>query len=184
MIDFYSDPSLTSETGNDLRRAPRAQEDCESACYDCLMTYYNQRDHRLLDRQAIRDFLFDLAQSRVIAGPAQQPRSEYLEQLMRQADSQLERQWLRYLEEQQLRLPSHAQHLLASCGTRPDFYYEDYQAAIYIDGHYHDYPERCNRDAAATECLGDRGYIVIRFGHEEEWANKIARYPNIFGRQA
>ena len=147
------------------------------------MTYYNQRDHRLLDRQAMRDFLFALAQSRVVAGPAQQPRSEYLEQLMRQADSQLERQWLRYLEEQQLRLPSHAQHLLASCGTRPDFYYEDYQAAIYIDGHFHDYPERRKRDAAAAECLEDRGYIVIRFGNEEEWANKLARYPNIFGRQ-
>src|SRR5207245_10960110 len=25
------------ETGMDLRRAPRAQEDCEAACYDCLM---------------------------------------------------------------------------------------------------------------------------------------------------
>src|SRR5260370_38967999 len=61
------------ETGDDLRRAPRAQEDCESACYDCLLNYYNQRDHRLLDRQAIRDFLLALTQSRVIAGPAEQP---------------------------------------------------------------------------------------------------------------
>jgi ATP-dependent helicase YprA (DUF1998 family) len=44
------------ETETDLRRAPRAQEECEAACYDCLLSYYNQRDHRLLDRQAIRDF--------------------------------------------------------------------------------------------------------------------------------
>ena len=33
---------------------PGAREDCEAACYDCLMSYGNQPDHRLLDRQAIR----------------------------------------------------------------------------------------------------------------------------------
>ncbi len=172
------------ETGDDLRRAPRAQEDCESACYDCLLNYYNQRDHRLLDRQAIRNFLFTLAESHVVAGPTELPRLEYLEQLIRQADSELERQWLRYLEKHQLRLPSHAQHLVESCGTRPDFFYEDYLVAVYVDGHYHDYPKRRERDAAYTECLEDRGYIVIRFGHEEDWATKFAQYPNIFGRLA
>jgi very-short-patch-repair endonuclease len=171
------------ETGEDLRRAPRAQEECESACYDCLLNYYNQRDHRLLDRQTIRDFLLALAQSRVVAGPAEQPRSAHLEQLMRSCDSELERQWLRYLEQHGHRLPSHAQHLIASCGTRPDFFYEDAQVAIYIDGHYHDYPERSKRDAALTECLEDSGYIVLRFGHKEDWAAKVAGYPNIFGRQ-
>ena len=31
------------------------------------MSYANQRDHRLLDRQAIREMLLALAQSRVVA---------------------------------------------------------------------------------------------------------------------
>src|SRR6266702_2381306 len=172
------------ETGADLRHAPRAQEACEAACYDCLLSYYNQRDHRLLDRQAIRDFLFDLAEAHVVAGPTEKPRSEHLEHLMRQADSELERKWLRYLEKHQFHLPTHAQRLIESCGTRPDFYYEDNMVAIYVDGHYHEYPERRERDAAYTMCLEDRGYIVIRFGHEEDWASKIAEYPNIFGRLA
>jgi len=166
-----------------LHHGPRAQEDCESACYDCLLNYYNQQDHRLLDRQAIREVLLALAQSRVVAGPTEKPRSEHLQQLLRQADSELERRWLHSLEHG-YRLPSHAQHLIARCGTRPDFYYEQEQAAIYIDGHYHDYPERHLRDAAATECLEDLGSIVIRFGHEDDWAAMLARYPNIFGRQA
>jgi ATP-dependent helicase YprA (DUF1998 family)/very-short-patch-repair endonuclease len=172
------------ETETDLRHAPRAPEDCEAACYDCLLSYYNQRDHRLLDRHAIRDFLFDLTEAHVVAGPAEKPRSEHLQQLMRGTDSELERTWLRYLEKHQLHLPTHAQRLIESCGTRPDFYYEDAMVAIYVDGHFHDYPERRERDTAYTMCLEDRGYIVIRFGHEEDWASKIAEYPNIFGRLA
>ncbi len=171
-------------TGEDRRRALRAQEDCESACYDCLLTYSNQRDHRLLDRQAIRDSLLALAQSQVEAGPTEQPRSDHLQRLLRLSDSELERDWLRYLEAHGHRLPSHAQHLIATCDTRSDFFYEDHQAVIYIDGHYHDYPERQQRDAVSTECLEDIGYIVIRFGHQEDWAAKLARYPHIFGRQA
>jgi ATP-dependent helicase YprA (DUF1998 family) len=169
-------------TEKDLRRAPRAQEDCEAACYDCLLSYYNQRDHRLLDRQAIRDFLFDLTEAQVVAGPTEKPRSEHLENLMRQADSELERKWLRYMEKHQLHLPTHAQRLIESCGTRPDFYYEDSMVAIYVDGHYHEYPERRERDTANTMCLEDHGYIVIRFGHEEDWASTIAEYKSIFGR--
>jgi very-short-patch-repair endonuclease len=123
-----------------------------------------------------------LTEAHVVAGPAEKPRSEHLEQLIRQADSELERTWLRYLEKHQFHLPTHAQRLIESCGTRPDFYYEDSMVAIYVDGHYHEYPERRERDAAYTMCLEDRGYTVIRFGHEDDWASKIAGYPNIFGR--
>ena len=77
---------------------------------------------------------------------------------------------------------AHAQHLIELCGTRPDFYYQDYQVAIYIDGHYHDYAERRRRDEEYTDCLEDLGYTVIRFAQDENWGEKIARYPHIFGR--
>ncbi len=32
-----------------------------------------------------------------------------------------------------------------------------------------------------TERLEDLSYTVIRFGHQDDWAAIIARYPSIFG---
>lgn len=172
------------DTGDDLRRAPRASEDCEAACYDCLMEYYNQRDHALLDRKAIRDILLQWTHARVSAAPGPRSRTEHVTQLSRLAGSELERRWLRFVEEHGHRLPSHGQRLIEACGTRPDFFYEAEQAAIYIDGPPHDFPERRARDATQTECLEDHGYLVIRFGQQEEWLTILAQYPHIFGRSA
>ena len=73
------------DTGDDKRRAPGAKEDCEAACYDCLMSYGNQGDHKLLDRQLIRELLLSLADSRVSASPAHQPRKEHIVELTRLA---------------------------------------------------------------------------------------------------
>jgi len=170
------------ETGNDLHRAPNAREDCEAACYDCLMSYYNQRDHDLLDRQAIRDLLLEFSQSRVTAAPIADSRADHLAMLMRMADSDLERAWLQHLETHGHHLPSHAQRLIETCSTRPDFLYQDAPAAVYIDGPHHQYPERQMRDAAQQECLEDQGYMVIRFGVADDWSATLAHYPNIFGR--
>lgn len=170
-------------TGEDRRRAPGAREDCEAACYDCLMNYYNQRFHLSLDRHLLRDLLLDYTRGDAHSSPVAATRGEHLEQLLRLAGSELERRWLRYLEEKSLRLPSKAQCLVESCRTRPDFLYEELQTAIYIDGPHHDFPERQARDALQVEHMEDMGYTVIRFGYESDWDEIVAKYPNIFGRR-
>ena len=103
------------ETGTDLRRGPRAREDCEAACYDCLMSYTNQLDHRLLDRQQSRELLLQLTRAGVEVSPAALPRAEHLAGLQRQCHSDLERQWLAFLEARGLRLPSRAQVFIEAC---------------------------------------------------------------------
>jgi len=30
--------------------------------------------------------------------------------------------------------------------------------------------------------MEDLGYLVIRFGHQDEWEEIVSRHPNIFGR--
>ena len=84
------------DTGADRGGAPGAREQCEAACYDCIMSYSNQPDHEILDRAAIRDFLMTLRSARVEVSPAAASHDEHLEALMRQAGSDLERKWLRF----------------------------------------------------------------------------------------
>ena len=102
--------------------------------------------------------------------------------LKRMAGSDLERRWLDFLEVRHLRLPSHAQQLVEACRTRPDFFYADYQAAVYIDGPPHDFPERAQRDDDKTEAMEDAGFSVVRFHHHDNWEATLARYPHVFGR--
>jgi ATP-dependent helicase YprA (DUF1998 family)/very-short-patch-repair endonuclease len=168
-------------TGEDLRRAPNAKEDCEAACYDCLMSYFNQGDHRHLDRQEIKEILFALTQAEAHISPTSLTRAEHLQQLRSLCQSDLEREWLDFLELYQYNLPSHAQKLIEACHTRPDFFYEKDNTAIYVDGYHHLSPERQARDRAQQECMEDSGYSVIRFGLLEDWQIMIAHYASLFG---
>ena len=80
-----------------------------------------------------------------------------------------------------MNLPSHAQKLMESCQTRPDFLYEKDCAAIYVDGSHHLYEDRKQRDAAQRECVEDIGYSVIRFSLLDDWEGVVKKYPHIFG---
>ena len=113
------------DTGDDLDHAPGVGERCEAACYDCLLSYGNQRDHRLLDRHAIKDVLLALARCAVRASATDVPADEHLATLLARADSDLERRFLELLVEQHRRLPSDSQQLIEAAGSRPDFLYRD-----------------------------------------------------------
>lgn len=170
------------DTKEDKRKAPRAQEECEAACYDCLMNYSNQQDHALLDRKNIKDLLVNYSESTIIVAPSEKTRSEHLAELKKLCDSELERQWLNFLEERSLHLPSKAQAYIKACKTKPDFLYEKELVAIYIDGPHHEHPDRHKRDTFQSDCMEDYGYTVVRFGLKDDWLNIIQKYPNTFGQ--
>jgi len=73
------------DSGDDRRRAERAAEDCEAACYDCLMSYTNQPSHGRLDRQRIKDVLMRWARSRAEVAPGGRTREDHLAELRRLA---------------------------------------------------------------------------------------------------
>jgi very-short-patch-repair endonuclease len=171
--------------GEDLRRAPRAKEDCEAACYDCLMSYTNQPDHPHLDRKAIRDLLLGFARAAVRTTPGTDDPARHLDKLERLCQTELERRWLRFAALRRLRLPSRAQAFIESARACPDFVYDDQRAAIFVDGPVHHYPDIQLRDAAAAGRLEDLGWTVIRFTDDEgTWEEVVRRWPSVFGRES
>jgi len=172
------------DTGEDQRRAKGAREDCEAACYDCLLSYYNQRDHRRLDRHLLPELLQPWRQARVRTSPAPMPRDDQLTRLLNLCQSELERRWLRLIDRLDLKLPGHAQPLVEACGVRPDFLYREEGVAIFVDGPVHDTPEQQARDDQQHDALEDFGLTVIRFHHAAEWEPILRRYPMLFGTPA
>jgi ATP-dependent helicase YprA (DUF1998 family)/very-short-patch-repair endonuclease len=171
------------ETEEDLRKAPRAKEECEAACYYCLMNYSNQRDHMLLDRQSIRDILFELMRANVEISSVNLTREEHLQNLLARCESELEKKWLNYLNDNGYRLPTKGQYYFKECQTRVDFIYQDSGAVVYIDGPHHDF-ENCEKlDDMQKEALEDKGYTVIRFRYDEDWKKNTEKYSYIFGRK-
>lgn len=169
-------------TGADRLRAPRAKEDCEAACYDCLLSYSNQPDHSHLDRKPLQPLFLSLATTIVETSITGLSRSEHLRALRQAAGSDLERRWLDWLETRQLRLPTRSQVLIPDAGTRPDFLYDDQQVAVYVDGPPHDDADRQRRDEKQAKILKfSLGWNVVRFGHDADWKAIVSAYPGVFG---
>jgi very-short-patch-repair endonuclease len=101
--------------------------------------------------------------------------------LRKRCDSKLEQRWLNHVDKLMLRPPSDAQYLIEACSTRPDFFYKEYNATIYIDGPPHDEPDQIRDDDKITQRLIETGYVVIRFHHKSNWDEIFRRHPDIFG---
>jgi very-short-patch-repair endonuclease len=162
--------------------ADQAADRCGKACYECLLDYGNQPDHLLLDRFLIRDLLAQLARATCRPSGGLGTREERLAALRGKCDSQLEQKWLAHIDEQMLRPPSDAQYLIEAASTRPDFYYREYNAAIYVDGPPHDTLDQIRKDEEITLRLQELGYVVIRFHHaRDNWSELFGKHPDIFG---
>ena len=176
----HFDPS----TGEDKKRAINAKEDCEAACYNCLLSYFNQRDHRLIDRQLLPEILLDWSQGTVRSSSSKFSREAHVKRLMDRCDSGLEKQWIRLVDRSGLKLPSDNQVLIKECHVRPDFVYRDENVMIFVDGPDHDTTHQKEKDRQQEECLIDDGYTPLRFRYDEkdQWEAQLKRYPSIFGK--
>ena len=161
----------------------RAAERCGKACYECLLDYGNQPDHQILDRYAIKNILSELSKAQCRPAGGAGSRAERMAALRKLCDSKLEIRWLDLLDELALRPPSDGQYLIESCSTRPDFFYREYHAAIYVDGPPHDEPHQIKADEEITRTLMERGCIVIRFHHKSDWKEIFCHHPDIFGEE-
>ncbi len=167
------------ETGADRSVDEPGRERCVRACYDCLLSYGNQRVHEMIDRHLVRDLVLRLA-SAVVSLPAAatMERPEASEpQNSRAAE------FLTWLRARDLRLPDEMDR--EAEGARPDMIYRlpDGNAAVFVKGIDEDSEEQDGRDERAQDVLRDLGWSVIIIGAGTDWAAVATRYPSVFGTQ-
>jgi ATP-dependent helicase YprA (DUF1998 family) len=175
----HFDPETGDALDDDAAKA------CSAACYECLLSYTNQRDHRLLDRFLIRDFLLSLTGSvaeKVSGGRAY---DEQFGWLMAQTDpeSSLERSFLEFLHVNHLNLPDLAQHKIAGMFVQPDFAYDRAslpEICVFIDGSAHEEPGQKAKDIEIRGQLEARGYPVIAI-RPGDFGLQIETFPDVFG---
>jgi superfamily II DNA or RNA helicase len=153
------------------------------ASYDDLLSYYNQRDHKRIDRALIKDALEKLRVASITL-PAGKNFSNYEEQyqsLLRTLDpsSSTERVFIEYLYKNGLRLPDTAQKRVEGIFCQPDFYYEP-RIWIFCDGTPHDNVDVKADDEAKRQAIIARGDEVWVWHYREKLADKISARPDIF----
>ena len=149
---------------------------CEQACYDCLLSFYNQRHHELMDRRLVLPWLQALDELQVEPEAA----VDELACLEAQCQSDLEHQVLRAIHDRGLPLPDATQETLYDHDSSPlavaDFYYRRGRVALFVDGspHHRDYVQEADeRKRQRLKALGFR-IVVVRAEDQEAGLDDLA----------
>jgi superfamily II DNA/RNA helicase len=153
------------------------------ASYDDLLSYYNQRDHKVIDRFLIRDALDKLAVCaiEIQTNTGFRDYDEQHQAMLRGLDpnSSTERTFIQYLYDNGLRLPDAAQKRVDGIYCQPDFYYEP-RFWVFCDGSPHDAGAVRERDDSQRQLIIGRGDEVWGWHYLEDLAAKIAQRPDVF----
>lgn len=190
VMHFQAPPSghawTQSALTEDLDRSGKPL--CEAGCYRCLLSYYNQPDHTLIDRKdkkakgLLLDILCRLTSARTHLGTQGRAPVQHDAELTRTAGSSLEQAWLQYVNEYGYRKPDRGQHTITQAKACADFFYDDLNLAVFIDGPHHETDARSTQDAALDRTLDDLGYLVVRFPKEQAyWQGIFKANADLFG---
>ena len=141
---------------------------CVAACYRCLMSYYNQPDHEILDRRDgdARALLLRLAHSRTVAGE-QHPGAVFHAVNGGPPD---ETRWLSEASRRGIPTPD-PKPLAADGWSVPWVWREHYVAAVFGE-----------TEAPALQAMEEFGFEVIRFDAPESWNAAFARLASALGQ--
>lgn len=153
------------------------------ASYDDLMSYYNQRDHQILNRFLIQDALAKLkvAEIEIQSSAVFKDYEEQYQHMLKHLDpnSSTEKAFIDYLYKNGLRLPDAAQKKVPGIYCQPDFYYEP-RIWVFCDGTPHDESEVKKKDDEQRQLIIDKGDEVWSWHYKDDLTKKIESRPDIF----
>jgi ATP-dependent helicase YprA (DUF1998 family)/very-short-patch-repair endonuclease len=175
--------SLRAVADNAIERL--YNHDCVTACYRCLKSYRNQIWHHILDKNLVRDVLFQLSTGEML-GPAQSGKPNdgikgsenwTASTVAQSLDGSVIEETLYQAIKLRGRLPLPAKQREFRSGGRlvtvADFAYENEKIAIYCDGFaFHGDKDTLALDAQKRNELQSQGWAVLTF-----WGKTILKFP-------
>lgn len=185
LSQFVVDPAVFRRVLESTVRILRYDEPgyIASASYDDLLSYYNQRDHEVLDRFLIRDALTRLLSCQLdILPPGSN--EDYETQYTRlcatlDPSSTLERRFVDRLHELGLRLPDAAQKNVPEMYCCPDFFYQP-GTWVFCDGTPHDSVAAREKDMDIRNRMRAMGHDVIEYHYRTDLNTLLATRSDIF----
>lgn len=154
---------VNPDTGEEMEGA------CQKACYDCLLSFFNQREHDKLDRRAVIPVLRSLLASSLASGEGDEGKAW---DELRAAGIGAEPDVLRSLHEQGFPVPS-GQHVVVRGAegeaiAEADLTYPG-KIVVWVQGGPHHMEHVSKKDATQAKRLKALGYRVV-----EIWPEKLA----------
>jgi len=143
------------------------EDSCKRACYNCLLGYWNQRDHRYLNRQLVKTLIQELKNSKIefISVDPIEVRLERLKNLLGKGpDSNLEKRVLNIMLRMKIPLPDEAQVPYKDKKDKnisvADYYYKNKNMCVFVDGPPHANLDVKEKDKEKRIKIRKKGYGI------------------------
>ncbi|MBU0471525.1 MAG: DUF1998 domain-containing protein, partial [Nanoarchaeota archaeon] len=141
--------------------------DCVNSCYKCIRSYYNQREHNMMDKTLVLGYLKLLMESNPDQGVVAEGEAPLDYPELDQTESPIEELLLIAIKNAKLPIPK-LQHEIRSSEdklvTVADFAYEDRKLLIFCDGaQYHNNRTTWRKDMWKRNEARAQGWEVLEF---------------------
>jgi hypothetical protein len=151
------------------RKDARGNSVCEAGCYQCLLSYFNQPDHPLIDRRQPEALALLVALANAEVRPVERATT-----LVADGASDGVTAWLNALEANGLRQPDALAVPLLQDALTAAAQYRAARALIFL--------EPVSDELRAT--LTDRGWQALDFSDASTWAELFRMHADVFRRDA
>jgi superfamily II DNA/RNA helicase/very-short-patch-repair endonuclease len=150
--------------------------------YDDLLSYYNQKDHTIINRHSIISALELLITSNpddTVGSTYEEKYQDLLNKIHQKSPG--EKKLLQHLFENGYRLPDYTNHRMEQFYIEPDFVYKDDKALIFVDGGIHKNSVLKADDLKKRTALMNAGYDVLVWDETSEMVDSfITKRQDIF----